>query len=409
MRRIVLTALSLALWAFAAGGALACTSAQVAAPGEAVRTARAALMRIPLGEMDTLVRPDAQRAIEATKDRIVAFVTVVMACTESGTAPATIQRLLAARGDAFEDRTVYTENNLPPDRHGSGLSYEVARVPGHPRMLAVVARLAIECGDDAVLLLFQRRARAWAPVLIRRSPPYREVSGAFGTYRYAVSPPDSRGRWYLATVRRPPWCTSAWSSLYYEFSRPGRTPARPNIFFRASAGDYAGYDDRVTLRAEPARFRLAHDGGFFDPGILIRRHVETYAVAGNRVSRIQPVALNVRDFVDEWLSRDWVEASGWSGPGLAAVHRRLGAGRDGSLYLEQGPIRRCGSGLHQVEIDPRQADPNGRDPPPWYFLVRGNGPYRLEGATRSQWTRCRGPDLAPTIERASASDWWHRI
>src|SRR5205085_5810777 len=236
MRRVVLTALSSLLWAFGAGSALACTPAQVAASGDAVRTARAALMRIPLGEMDTLVRPDAQRAIEATKDRIIAFITTAMACTEPGAAPQGIQQLLARRGDSFVDRTVYTGDHMPPDRHGGGLSYEVARVRGHPSMLAVVARLAIECGDDAVLMLFRRTDRGWRPLLIRRAPPYREVSGAFGGYRYAVSPPDAQGRWFVATVRRPPWCTSNWSSLYYELSRAGPSPATPNIFFRERVG-----------------------------------------------------------------------------------------------------------------------------------------------------------------------------
>jgi hypothetical protein len=404
MRRAFLTALFVLLWALTATAAAACTTAEVAAPGNAVRTARAALMRIPLHEMDTLVPPPTQRAIEAVKDRIVAFVTAALRCTDGNPAPSAVQHFLSAHGDAFVDRTVYTGNNLPPDRHGRGLSYEVSAVAGHSAMLAVVARLAIECGDDAVLLLFMRARQGWRPVLIRRSPPYREVSGAFGSYRYAVSPPDAQGRWYVATVRRPPWCTSNWSSLYYELSRAGSGPAAPRIFFRETVGVYGGFGDSVSLRADAGRFQLVHDGGFFDSGILIRRHVETYAVNGNRVRRIGPVALNVRDFVDEWIGTPWPQASAWSAPGagLLEAHRLLAAPQDSiTTSMDLGPIRRCASGLTQVRVnigDLRQR----------YFLVRGSGPWRMERVSWLPAAHCTGPDLGVEIQRASLAAFRRR-
>jgi hypothetical protein len=401
MRRALLTALFLVLWAMTATrAAAACAPAEVAAPGQAVGTARAALMRIPLQEMDTVVPPPTQRAIETVKDRIIAFVTAALRCTDPDATPSAIQRLLAGRGDAFEDRTVYSEHNPPSARHGGGLSYEVRRVPGHASMLAVVARLQIECGDDAVLLLLERSARGWRPLLIRRSPPYREISGALGSFRYAVSPPDANGSWYVATVRRPPWCTSAWSSLYFDFSRPGPSPTDPRIFFRERVGVYAGYDDSVILRADAGRFQLVHDGGFFDAGILIRRHVETYAVDGNAVRRIGPVAFNVRDFVDEWIDASWPEASAWSAPlaGLPEAHRTLSAPRDGTdMFLSLGPIRRCASGLYQVQVD--IGDRRQR-----YLLVSGNGPWRMEGVSWLPAPRCTGPDLGVGIESANTAE-----
>src|SRR5437868_13800513 len=98
MRRAILTASFLLFWAFGAGAAMACTSAEVSGPGEAVRTARAALMQVPVGEMETDVPLRAQRSIEAVKDRIVTFVTTTLRCTDGDSTLAAIQSFLAANG-----------------------------------------------------------------------------------------------------------------------------------------------------------------------------------------------------------------------------------------------------------------------------------------------------------------------
>jgi hypothetical protein len=407
MRRTFLTALFLLLWSFGAGTAAACTAAEIAAPGAAVRTARAALMRIPLAEMDTSVRPDAQRAIEATKDRIIAFVTAALRCTDRNAAPAAIQAFLAAHGDAFEDRTLYTQQNPGRDMHGNGLSYEAAAVPQHPDLLAVVARLAIECGDDGMLMLFRRTGTGWLPIMIRRSAPYPEISGANGGLYYAVSPADAQGRWYVATARVPPWCTSAWSSLYYELARPAADPAAPDIFFRKQTGLYSGFDDPYVLRAGADRLQVEHDAGFFDPGILVRRHVETYAIDGDTARRVAPVAFNVRDFVDEWMDADWAEAADWTAhvPRLADLHRRLAPSNHSRPYLEQGPVHGCAPDLHQIEIDAFDSESGGanRRQATWYFLVRGKGPYLLADVRPAPLTTCGGPDLGPAIEQAAST------
>lgn len=393
MRRIACLVLAGALWIIgAAVPALAqtgCAQSEAASSGAEVAAARARLTRIAVGEMQTDVTPDAQAAIEALKDRIVLFATAVLGCADAPVAPAAIQARLAALGDSFEGRTLHTADNPGRDMHGDGLAYAVARPPGHPDLLAIVASVSIECGDDSVLILFERSGGGWRPLMIRRSAPYREISGAFGSFAYALSPPDRDGAWYLATTRITPWCTSMWQAMDYDLSRPGADPAQPRIFFSRRVGTYLGNDRPDDLRAEPGRFQVRHDGGMIDVGILVRRHVDTYAVDGARVRRIQPAAFNVRDFVDEWISAAWAEAAAWSSsaPALAQAHRRLAAPNDGSTLISFEDIRKCGAGLHMVEVDvEREA--------PWYFVVRGDGSYRLENVSRTPSRACRGPDIS---------------
>jgi hypothetical protein len=367
------------LAAFGSGAAAAAApncpaAAEVARRGDGVRAARARLMRIPI-PVETLVSPRAEAAIEALKSRIVEFATAALRCAPEEAAPAPLQHLLAARGDAFEYSEDYISTHPMPDRYGLELSYEVRRIAHPSPLLAVLARFSIECGNDAVLILFSRSGGSWRPSMIRRSAPYREIGHAYGAFGFAVSAPDRGGRWYLATSIVPPWCSSNWRGLVYDLSRPGPSPARPRIFFRRAVGNYLGNDMAADLRAGAEQFQVRHDGAILDIDILVRRHVETYRVEGDRVRRVQPVALNARDFVDEWIDSPWQEAAAWSAPttALRLAHRQLNGSHQNMATF--GPIRKCAPGLRRVEVD-------SEGEPAWYFIVRGDGAYRMEQVRR---------------------------
>ncbi|MBV9884451.1 MAG: hypothetical protein JO276_15690 [Sphingomonadaceae bacterium] len=390
MRLWVVAALGAASWMDTGSPAHAAVSGcaqSEARLGAEVRAARAALMRIPVGDMDEAVPPAASAAIETVKNRIVAFVTGTMRCVAPNASAADVRRLLASRGDAFVDPSHYSADNYP-NLHGDGLAYEVARPAGHPGLLAVMARLQIECGDDGVFMLFEhaRGGSGWRLLILRRSPPYQGIEGAYGDFQFAVSPPDGQGRWYLATSHVPPWCTSAWRSLDYDLSRPGPAPELPHIFFSRNVRNYLGNDRGGAIRAEPNLFQVRHDGSIANTDILIRPHLATYAVLGDSVRRIQPAAPNARDFADEWVDTDWSEAGAWSGadPTIREAHRQLHAQGQNS-YAPLGPARRCRGGLLQVRF--------GEGGAIWYLFVGGRGPFRLMHASRTQMPSCDGPDL----------------
>jgi hypothetical protein len=352
-----------------------------------MRMAHAMLLVVPPEEDGTLVPPRAGRRIEALKDRMRDFVRTMMACAPSSVEPAALAAAMEQRGGVSERTT--GDAVLPSDdRHGSRVDFEVSRVEGHPDMLAVVATIAIKCGSDSMLILYRRTPSGWRETMVRRSEPYSEVRGGWGDLRFAVSPSDPAGNWYVATVSITPWCTSAWQGMPYELARPGPAPDRPTIFFKGKNGIYLGNDGDMTVRAEADAFEIRHDGSSLDPDILIRRHVRRYSVAGDGVRRVQPVAESVRDFVDEWVDSSWAEAKDWSGsePGLAAAHSGLQAER----YKTLGgfaSIRACGGGLSQVEIDAEEG-------PSWFFLVRDHreAPWRMERVARQAAAGCTGPD-----------------
>jgi hypothetical protein len=352
-----------------------------------MRMARAVLLAVPPEDDGTSVPPPAGRRIEALKDRMRDFVRTIMACAPTSVEPAALAAAMAQRG-GISDGTTGDAVPPPPDRHGSLVAFEVSRVEAHPDMLAVVATLAIKCGSDSMLILYRRTPSGWRETMVRRSEPYREVRGGWGDLRFAVSPSDATGNWFVATVSTTPWCTSAWQGLPYELARPGPSPDRPRVFFRGKGTIYLGNDEDLLLKAERDALEIRHDGGSLDPGILIRRHVRRYSVAGENVRRAQPVAESVRDFVDEWVVSPWTEAKDWSGPDpeLARLHSRLHPDHY-PLLDEFASIRACGGGLTQVEIAADQG-------PAWFFLVRGGakGPWTLERAARRAAAGCMGPD-----------------
>ncbi|MGZ8420652.1 MAG: hypothetical protein ACXWU3_14380 [Allosphingosinicella sp.] len=367
-----------------------CSKAAVASAGDAVRAARAELASIPPEADDRSVTPAASRLIEALKDRLRDFVRAEMACAPRAPDPADLAAAMAASGDSFAPSGSDESHPVPPGRHGDRLAYEVFQVDSHPDMLAVVATLGIRCGSDSILLLYRRTPSGWREAMVRRAEPYREVKGGWQDLRFAVSPADAQGKWFVATVSTTPWCTSAWQGMPYALARPGPSTDRPRIFFRGKGGIYLGNASDLKLRAERDSVEIRHDGVSLDPDILIRRHVRRYSVAGERVRRVQPVAENVRDFVDEWVDSPWAEAKDWSGrdPALAGAHAGLKAARWETLG-GFATIRACG-GVTQVEIA-------GRDGPGWFLIVRGgaNGPWTMERVARRPAAGCTGAEGTP--------------
>lgn len=394
---VLLASLAL-LTADAPAAAASCAPADIAAQGRAVAAARERLRAVPLEEMQTEVDAETRGGIEAVKDRVAAFVASAVGCAGAGEAPDAIRERLVAGGGAGPDARVFDASEPFQTMHGASLSFEVAVPPGHPNLLAVVARLGIACGEDGMLMLFERGGGV-RPLMVRRSAPYDEVSGSWDGLRYAVSPAGADRRWYVAVSHSPSWCTSAWSALRYDLSRPGADPALPHIFFSRRVGHYRDNDGGALLRAESGRFQVEHDGGIVDPSIVVRRHVESYSVDGDDVRRTQPAAFNVRDFVDAWLGERWDQARAWSAGGgeIEAAHRAIGAeSRSDEISFEFGPIRACPDGTHEVTLEASRASAPG-----WSVTVSGRGPYRIEQASRAASGRCGGPDLREEIEAES--------
>ena len=138
----------------------------------------------------------------------------------------------------------------------------------------------------------------WRQVLKWQSEKYSEVNDAFGDFfEYSIAPLSSSGQWAVAVAHGHPWCTSRWSGFDIDIIAPVHHAAPQRVLFHKNYG-YSREADPV-MEAKADGFELRLKIGMMD-GITTRLGIYRYRTIGN-VQRIQPVAMNGRDFVDEWL------------------------------------------------------------------------------------------------------------
>ena len=123
------------------------------------------------------------------------------------------------------------------------------------------------------------------------------------------------------------------------------------------------------------------------------------------IQRIQPIADNVRDFVDEWLQAPWGEAKHWATPealpSLEPVHNKIEALHDPAVKefpeLQYGPVRPCSDSPSHFQVELRQAptvQPKPRPAPPTYFQIeKGNAAFTLLSASTVPNPRCNGAEV----------------
>src|SRR5262249_29215074 len=156
--------------------------------------------------------------------------------------------------------------------------------------------------------------------------PYKEVSGAFGSFDFAISPADGARRWFVVAKSVKPWCSSTWSTIRYAALRPSPGRLSPRVLYAAEDVIWWGSEDLGEIAAGPADFTVRFHAGSMDLGIHSRVWLRHFAVHGDVVRRIPPVAVSARDFADEWINSPWQDAASWTAPErrprLAALHAR---------------------------------------------------------------------------------------
>jgi hypothetical protein len=324
--------------------------------------ARAALMALPVGDgMQTDVSPKARAAITAMKARLGEFVAAALRC--AGGDPKA-----AARALARFDRSGPDDN-----RYGGMLKFQV-RAHGSGR-LSATASFGIACGADTMLMVFARDRAGWREVLRAQSAPYDKVSGAWGDFRYELSPPDAKGDWFAVTTTVAPWCSSTWSEIRYQVVRPSK------VLFRATDPIWWGGNDVGRLKVGAGDFTLRFRAQSIDGGVHNREWVRRFAVQGDKVVRIPPLADTPRDFVEEWIEADWKDAARWTAPALVAAVKEVHDKFHANPYGEYRSVRDCGGGVTQIQIVPDGTDGN------LYFKVAGE---RLVGLSNDPDPRCKG-------------------
>jgi hypothetical protein len=103
------------------------------------------------------------------------------------------------------------------------------------------------------------------------------------------------------------------------------------------------------------------------------------------VERIAPLAVDPRDFVEEWLQAPWNEAAAWSERELRKWHQPPGV----CTGIFHYPVAHCAGQPDVWQIAWERKDKTGTD-----FLVRWRPPYRFSmvDVRGTPWPACKEED-----------------
>jgi hypothetical protein len=213
---------------------------------------------------------------------------------------------------------------------------------GDPALIAATTTIKSPCAEDGSLYLFRHGSSGWRLILSRESNGYEKVSGALGIFGFRVSPPDAHGRFFVVTANITPWCVSNWQTLRFEVLRPG-PDLQPRVLLRAERSVYLPSEYELSLTGTGFHIEWTAEMSL-DQGRHTRTYVERYAVDGDRIRRIPPLARSAMDFVDAWNQMPWAEAARY---GPREGYRLLGH----RYYSEFGESTQNADGSWSVPLD----------------------------------------------------------
>ena len=287
--------------------------------------------------------------------------------------------------------------------YASDLEVKVKTLSNAPFIVAVQVSFDVDCGEDNILAIYERKNGEWQRSLLWQSGDYDEISGAFGDFlEYRLIPNGGPNGWALAVAHGHPWCSSDLSAFDVDVLGPVRGSSSPTVLFHANEG-YRRFDPQPEMRQTPDGFALRLDINTIETGVLFRLAIYRYRVQGGTVERVQPIANNGRDFVDGWLQSPWVDAAKWSSQdsiaSLQMEHKRFADSRkpDDSPMLSYGPVTRCSdSKAHfQMELVAERWDGKAAHPlPSTYFQIQqGANSFTMLSASETPDPHCGGGDL----------------
>jgi hypothetical protein len=142
-------------------------------------------------------------------------------------------------------------------------------------------------------------------------------------------------------------------------------------------------------------FQIRFSINSIDESQLSSVSLMNYKVIDDEVVRVQPVALNPVNFVDEWARRPWQDARDWSAPGnLSSLHNRhLKLHRQSATDFVA--FRSCAiASTSEVE-----AAENAGDGPSHFFLVKKSADsFAMLRVSDHATESCRGPNRLSSIQ-----------
>ncbi len=294
----------------------------------------------------------------------------------------------ALKAEAAEALGAPSDDSVP-----GYVQLEFRRLPELYDTLFVVAGASVDCGDDEAVYMYYFNAQG-------RTRVFEDRPGNNLWYTNAaleLSEPDSQGQRLLVTHYVTTQCASTWMDTAYSAYRlSGRNDAAERLL----SGHHSFWlgNDGPEFVLSPAGLTIEFLDASLDAGIHNRTQVHRYSFSGG-VQRLDPVAFQPQDFVEEWLTRPWSEMQSRSAPGTAEEHERLYSDSPSAVMsADYQDVLPCAAepdhwliGLEFERIGEKTLEP----PADVWFLVRdlGDFHYRMEfaGASRPPGCPGRGP------------------
>jgi hypothetical protein len=275
--------------------------------------------------------------------------------------------------------------------------------PELPNSAIVTARISVPCGAEARVFVYDIRGPRWVRVL--SDVPRNRFLGTAGVSE--LSAPDREGNRLLLIHYGTSQCASMWMGLSYSVYRINVDGDHSERLISDDSGYYAGNDRGPLFVVNPNEFVIEFDGFSVDLSILVRTHIRRYRFDAG-VTRLDPVALQPQDFLDEWLTRPWREMQSRSQGDLKGWHDNLHSDHLHGDYLAVIPCAsRPNRWLIDFELD-RSDERHPDEKKEVFFVVRDSGGYNytMESVSSDRPDGCPGEGIKSSVGSASDQNPW---
>jgi hypothetical protein len=352
--------------------------------------------------MDTEVPPALRPILHNFKQALIETVETTVRCLNPN--PETLQTQLVTLLHANRPENPFEPEKGPPwptteiGDYGTDLTITVKPQPTQTNLYSILITYSIECGTDNILLFYRRTPSGYRRELLWQNPDLNSISDAFGDmYLYPVVPSDPSHPYLVAVVHGTPWCTSTISNFRVDLLAP-KQAGHPQSQL-SSLNQVFRIEDDPRLKLTPDGFDLRATADDLADSTIMRPGIFRYRTNQGRLERVQPIANNARDFVDEWLQIPWSQAANWSAQppdSLKPAHNRFDFNlhpNDDSYIDSYGPTRACSSSkdVFQIEID--IAHPKNDDTAIYARVRQNPNSFTMLSITPQPDPTCTGPDL----------------
>jgi len=382
-----------------------CLNHALLQPKSVAQKVQAELLAVKVGDggMQPNVPPETQRLISSFKDSLASATDAYLSCgsgasTDAQAMERDVAASVGANGPVSAEQPTAPEPDATIENvYGANLRLTVKRPENRPELLLVQWSFNIDCGDDSVLLMYEHQDGRWKRALRWQSAKIESIQEAFGDFfQYSVVPLGTNGKWAVAVAHGHPWCTSRMSAFDIDVVSPNGEGIPPRVVFHTNYG-YSRFNIEPVMKPRSDGFELRLEVDMMDVDIMTRKGIYRYRTVGNSIVRVQPIAMNGRDFVDEWLQTKWPDAERWSASDniveLKALHTKIERQMSPDAHdwpqFSYGAVRACKDTPRRFQVEANE-DPGG----PLYFqiLQGANSFTMLAGSSRAN-PKCEGADL----------------